>query len=135
MPIYRTENNRVAADEPEPDDTHLQIITFGPSEDGRCRIATESSPLPIDRYDATVDWALKMADQMVYPIYILPLSAVQVLRLKVVQDGIANLSAQQEEELRQEVITGLKKIMWNSDDKRARADAYELLVDMKVVKP
>lgn len=73
MSVIRTKTNMVVAYEPEPTDRYVQIVWHGPAGDGRHLRAFEGPPWPIDQYQASVDWAVSMADYMRAPIYVVPL--------------------------------------------------------------
>ena len=78
MSVIRTKTNMVVAYEPEADDLFVQIVWHGPDEDRRHLRAFEGPPWPIERYQATVDWAVSMADYMRAPLYVVPLRAKDV---------------------------------------------------------
>ena len=80
MPVIRTETNMVVAYEPEPCDRYVQIVWHGPAGDGRHLRAFEGPPWPIDQYQASVDWAVSMADFMRAPVYVVPLRLRDVPR-------------------------------------------------------
>lgn len=126
---------RVAADVPGPDDTHVQVVWFGPPQDGQHRKIFEGPVEPIEKYADALAWAHEMAAQMVYPLYVVPMTGVEVLRSEQVRRGVATMTDQQRGELRREVVATLTTVMRNSDDPAVRADAYDILKDMKVVRP
>ena len=78
MSVIRTKTNMVVAYEPERDDIYVQIVWHGPAGDGRHLRAFEGPPWPIDQYQATVDWAVSMADYMRAPLHVVPLRAKDV---------------------------------------------------------
>lgn len=133
MPIITCGDNRVAADEPEADDTHVRVVWFGPSQDGRHRKVFEGPLELAEDYDAAVAWAVEMAPMMAFPLYVVPLTAAQVLRTEQAQRGVAALTDQQRGELRREVLSMLARVMRGCDDPVVRADAHEVLVQMRVV--
>jgi hypothetical protein len=135
MPVFKTANNRVVADEPECDDTHVRVVWFGPPQDGLHMKIFHGPALPAEDYDDAVEWARSMADQMVYPLYVVPMTGVEVMRTEQMQRGVANLTDEQRWELRQEMIAMLAKVMRDCDDPVVRADAHEILAQMKVVRP
>lgn len=73
MSVIRTKTNMVVAYEPEPTDLYVQIVWHGPAGDGRHLRSFEGPPWSIDQYQASVDWAVSMADYMRAPIYVVPL--------------------------------------------------------------
>lgn len=136
MPIIKVGSNRVAADDPGPDDTHVQVVWFGPgNEDGQHRKVFEGPVEPVENYEAVVAWAVEMASQMIYPLYVVPMTGVDVLRTVGVRDAVASLTDQQRGELRQHMVTTLANVMRDCDAPTVRADAYEVLQQMKVVRP
>ena len=135
MPIIKVDGNRVAADEPGPDDTHVRVVWFGPPQDGLHLKIFEGPLQRIEDYDAAVAWAVEMAAQMVHPLYVVPLSGVEALRTDEMQDAVAGLTDQQRGELRRHVAATLARIMRDCDDPIVRADAHAVLIQMKVVSP
>ena len=81
MSVIRTKTNMVVAYEPEANDLYVQIVWHGPDEDGRHLKAFEGPPWPIEQYQATVDWAVSMADYMRAPLYVVPLRQKDLRRL------------------------------------------------------
>jgi hypothetical protein len=133
MPIIQCGANRVAADEPEADDTHVRVVWFGPPQDGRHRKVFEGPLEPAENYDAAVAWAVEMAPQMVFPLYVVPMTAAQVLRTEQAQRASGRMTDQQHGELRREVLSMLLRVLRDCDDPVVRADAHEVLVLMRVV--
>lgn len=134
MPIIRCGDNRVAADEPGPDDTHVRVVWFGPSQDGVHRRVFEGPLEPAGDYEVAVAWAVEMAAQMVHPLYVVPLTGAQVLRTDQAQRGLAAMTDQRRGELRREMLSMLARVMRDCDDPAVRADAHEVLVQMRVVR-
>ncbi len=126
---------RVVADIPGPGDTHCQVVWFGPPQDGLHRKIFEGPVEPIERYADVLAWAHEMAGQMVYPLYVVPMTGADVVRTEQMKRGVANLTDQQRGELRREVVATLTTVMRDSNDPAVRADAYDILKDMKVVRP
>jgi len=133
MPIIPSGSNRVVTDEPGPDDTHVQVVWFGPPQDGAHRKVFHGPIEAIEDYEAAVAWAVEIAAQMVYPLYIIPMTGVEVLCTEEAQRAVANLSHRERGELRQHVVATLARILRDCDDPVVRADAHEVLVQMKVV--
>jgi hypothetical protein len=134
--VIRTKSNMVVAYEPEPDNHWVQVVWHGPPEEGTryCR-EFEGPPWPIEDYQACVDWAVDMADQMKFPLYVVPMRAQDVMSTTRVRHAIANLTDQERGELRRVVVATLAEVMRDCDDPDVRASAYDLLTDMKVVRP
>lgn len=135
MPVIYTSNNRVIADDPEPNDTHVQVLWLGQSQDGKHFKQFYGPLLPIVDFDDAVAWARSMADFMTYPLYVVPMTGVQALRTDAAAQAVANLTDQQRGELRREVVATLAQILRDSNDPAVRAEAYGVLEDMKVVRP
>lgn len=135
MPIIKTNGNRVVADEPEHDDTHVHVVWFGPTQDGRHRKVFEGPVEPIENYEAAVAWAVEMAAQMVHPLYVVPLTGAAAMRTDYMRRAVASLDDQQRGDLRRHMVARLARIMRDCDDPVVRADAYEVLQQMRVVRP
>lgn len=82
MTVIRTKTNWVIAHEPEPGDRYVHVVWFGPAGDGRHLRAFEGPPEPLDTFQASVEWALSMADFMVSPIYVTPLTEKDARKLR-----------------------------------------------------
>lgn len=135
MPVHKTQNNRVIADDPEPDDLFVQVVWHGPDEDGRHLREFEGPPWPIEEYDKTIQWAVGIADQMRFPIYVVPMRGVDVMRTERVKQAVLRLTDQERGELRRVVVATLAEVLRDCDDPDVRADAYDVLLDMKVIRP
>jgi hypothetical protein len=135
MPVYKTQRNRVIADDPEADDLFVQVVWHGPDEDGRHLRSFEGPPWPIKEYGRTVEWAVGIADQMRFPLYVVPLRGVDVMRTERVKQAVARLTDQERGELRRMIVAMLAKVMRDCDDPEVRAEAYDLLLDMRVIRP
>jgi hypothetical protein len=134
MPIIKSGGNRVVIDEEVTDDhTHVQVVWFGLSMDGRFRVPFHGPIEPVAEYEAAVAWAVEMATQMVFPLYVIPMTGAEVMRTPEAQQALDSLTAQQRGELRREVISMLARVMRDCDDPVVRADAHEVLVQMRVV--
>ena len=136
MPVHRTKTNMVVAEEIGEADHWVQVVWHGPPEEGQrhCR-EFAGPPWPIEEYDKTVQWAVGIADQMRFPLYVVPLRAVDVIRTERVQQAIMRLTDQERGELRRMVVAMLAEVLRDCDDPEVRADAYDLLLDMKVIRP
>lgn len=79
MTIIPTRRNTVYAYDPLPEDTHFDVRLMGKDMDGepvRHMLPTQT----IDKYQATVRWAVEMADFMERPIEIVTLSEADLER-------------------------------------------------------
>jgi len=135
MAIIKAGNNRVVADDPELGDNFVQVVWFGPSQDGLHRKVFEGPVEGIEEYDAVVDWAVKMAPQFVDPVYVVPLTSASAMRTDYVQQAVASLDDQQRGDLRRQMMARLTQIVRDCNDPVVRADAREVLAQMKVVRP
>lgn len=133
MPIIQCGTNRVAADEPEAEHTHIRVVWFGPPQDGRHLKVFEGPLEPAENYDAAVAWAVEMAPQMVFPLYVEPMTAAQASRIEQAQRAFGNMTDQERGELRRQVLSMLLRVLRDYDDPVVRADAHEVLVLMRVV--
>lgn len=132
MTVIKTNRNRVVIDDPEPDDTHVQVVWQGPPQDGPYRVLFEGPLLPIERQDEAVAWARSMADFMLYPIYVMPMTGREALRTEQMNGAFANLTDQQRGQLLHKVVAMLTRLLRDSDDAAIRASAYDVLFDMGV---
>ena len=135
MPVFKTANNKVVADEPEADDLFVHVVWHGPHEDGRHLVAFEGPLEPISEYQRTIDWAIEMAPFMRFPLYVVPLRAQDAMRTERIKRAVERLTDQERGALRRMVVATLAEVMRDCDDPDVRADAYDALVDMKVVRP
>lgn len=128
-------DNYVVIDEPpNHDHTHVQVVWFGPTADGKRLTAFEGPLEPIENFEEAVAWAAEMATQMARPLYVLPMTGVHVMRDRKVQRVFAEMTPQQRGELRREVVTMLVGIMRDSHDRRVRADAHAVLINFGVIR-
>lgn len=135
MTVIRTSVNRVVADEPEKEDLFVRVTWHGPDDDGRHLRAFDGPLLPIEDYQAAVDWAVGMADQMRFPLYVVPMTGRDALRTEGVRRAVASLTDHERGELRRLLVAKLAGVLRDCDDQDVRADAYDLLLDMKVIRP
>lgn len=135
MPVYKTANNKVVADEPEADDLFVQVVWHGPHKDGRHLVGFEGPIEPIGEYQRTIDWAVSMAESMRFPLYVIPLRAQDAMKTERMKRAVANLTDQERGELRRIVAAAMAEVMRDCDDFDVRSDAYKVLLDMKVIRP
>ena len=95
MTVIKTDSNRVVADNREHDHTHVRVVWFGPPQDGRLRKVFNGPLMPIEDYQAAVDWALSMANQMVSPLYVVPYDGAQALQEPELKGALAGLHDQE----------------------------------------
>ena len=133
MPVIKTQTNRVVADDPEPDDAFVQVAWFGPSQDGKHRAQFHTRPEPIEGYHAAIDWAVSMADQMVFPLFVVPLTVERAFAREQLKCLPASMTDQERGELRRIVVTRCAEIMRDCDEQKTREEAFSVLVEMGVV--
>lgn len=136
MPVHRTKTNMVVAEEVGAGDHWVQVVWHGPPEVGErhCR-EFAGPPQAVDHYAEAVRWAVGIADQMRFPLYVVPLSAADVMRTERVRRAVSRLTDQERGELRRVVVATLAEVMRDCADPVVRSEAYELLLDMKVIRP
>lgn len=135
MPVIKTKSNRVIAEEPEANDQFVRVTWHGPDADGRHLRPFDGPIEPIENYQAAIDWAVSMADDLRFPLYVLPMTGMDVLRTDSVKRAVANLSDQERGELRRLVVTTMAEVMRDCDQPEVRANAFDVLADMGVVRP
>lgn len=83
------------------------------------------------------DWAVAIGDQMAHRFYVVPLNHNDILRhperWKPYAEMLANLNDQERGQLRQMAITTCCEIMRDCDDWEVRADAHDILTQLKVI--
>ena len=135
MTTVKTANNRVVIEDLQPDDTHVRVVWFGPSQDGLHRKQFHGPMVPVEDHQSAIDWAVSMATQMEHSLYVVPVTGLDVLRSARASDVVATLDDQERGELRRACAAAMAEVMRDSDDPVLRNDAYDVLVDMKVVLP
>ena len=134
MSVIRTKTNMVCAYEPQPNDLFVRVDWHGPDEDGRHLRAFEGALLPIEEYQAAVDWALTMADQMRFPLHVVPRRAEDVLTADYLDRYVASLTDQERGELRRAVIAATARVLRDCGSSKVRSEAYGVLVQLGVVR-
>lgn len=136
MTTIATQRNRVITEEPEEDDVFVRVsLTAYGVEPGR--LSVRHLPYqPISDYDEAVAWAVSMADQLAYPIHVVPLSYSDIRnteRFTPICEAVASMDDQERGAMRQVVVTTCAEVMRDSDDWHVRADAYDILTQLKVI--
>jgi hypothetical protein len=134
MAIIQTERNRVHAHAIGDDDMFVRISLLGYDETG-ARVARHLRYEPIIEYQAAVDWAVSMADVMAHPIHVVPLNYDDMRepsRFDPLCAAVASMTDQERGEMRQGIIKSMCEVLRDCDDWRVRADAYDILVQLKV---
>ncbi|MEM7664559.1 MAG: hypothetical protein AAF250_01765 [Pseudomonadota bacterium] len=136
MPVITTQSNQVVAYEPGPDDKFVKVVWHGPGEDGERYLKAFHGPYwPIEQYEQTVEWAVSMADQMRFPLHVVPRSGVDYVKSDELRSFVAGLDDQERGELRRFVVNRLAEVMRDCQDPDVRADAHGVLADMGLVDP
>lgn len=137
MTTITTARNRVITEAPEPDDIMVQVILFGEGDTPGTVQGRSLRLLPITHYQAMVDWAVGIADQMAHRIYVVPLNHNDILRSSQrwtpYRDFIAAMNDQQRGELRSIVVSSMCEVMRDCDEWHVRADAHDILTQLKVI--
>ena len=136
MTTITTQRNRVITEEPEADDVFVRVsLTVPGDEPGR--LSVRHLPYqPISDYDEAVTWAVNMADQLAYPIHVVPLSYSDIrntARFAPICDAVASMDDQQRGAMRAVVVTTCAEVMRDCDDWQVRADCYDILTQLKVI--
>lgn len=134
MAIIQTERNRVHAHAIGDDDVFVRISLLGYDEAGS-RVVRHLRYEPITEYQAAVDWAVSMADLMAHPIHVVPLNGDDMRepsRFGPICDAVASMSDQERGDMRRVVVTTCCEVMRDCDDWQVRADAYDILRQLKV---
>lgn len=136
MTTITTQRNRVITEAPEADDVFVRVSLTVPG-DAPGRLSVRHLPYePITDYQAAVDWAVSMADQLAYPIHVVPLSYSDIRdteRFTPICEAVAAMDDQQRGAMRQVVVTTCAEVMRDCDDWHVRADCYDILTQLKVI--
>ena len=137
MTTIATQRNRVITEQPGPGDVMVEVILFGEGDTPGTVAARKLRHLPITHYQECLDWAVGIADQMARPIYVVPLNHSDIFntsRWTPYRDCVANMSDQQWGELRRVIVATCCEIMRDCDEWEVRADAYDILSKLKVIR-
>lgn len=135
MTTITTLRNKVVCDEPQPDDVLVRVTLTVPGEEPGTRTVRHLPYEPVSDYQAAVDWAVSIADQMAYPIHVVSLSHNDIFRTErwtPFAKFIAGMDDQERGELRRIVVTTAAEVMRDCDDPRIRADMFNVLRQLKV---
>ncbi len=134
MAIIRTELNSVRLYEPEPGhDLFVETLIVPGDSNAYRRMWVK----PITHWQDAVDWAVGMADFMRAPIIVAAIGGDSFLRLydDRVRSALAAMSDQQRGEMRQLVVTTCCETMRDCDDPDIRAEMFDALSKLKVIRP
>lgn len=118
--------NFVCAYEPEPHDSFVE--TYLTVVDGQKLLTTQT----IDQYQAALDWAVKMADQMACPITLLPITAEEFLRNRwqQMERALGAMTDQERGVLRGHIVQAMAEVVRDCDDADVRAEVCDVLVKL-----
>jgi hypothetical protein len=135
MTIIQTQRNKVITETPEPDDVFVYVGWSGPTDDPQVHRTMSTRYMPVSDYQAAVDWAVSMADQMTHPLYVVPLSYSDIRntgRFTPICEAVASMTDQERGEMRHIVVSSMCEVMRDCDDWQVRANAYDILRQLKV---
>jgi len=138
MTRITTARNKVVTDEPEAADVMVYVGWTGPTDDPRVRRAISTRYMPISAYQECLDWAVAIADQFSHPLYVVPVSHDDILHTdqwNPYAEMLATLNDQERGELRQMAVASMCELMRDCDDFEVRAEAYDILTQLKVIRP
>lgn len=136
MTTITTQRNKVITEEPEVDDVFVRVSLTVPGDAPGTRTVRHLPYQPISEYDEAVAWAVSMADQLAFPIHVVPLSYSDIRntgRFKPICDAVASMTDQERGEMRQVVVTTAAEVMRDCDDPEIRADMFDVLRQLKVI--
>ena len=138
MAIITTQRNTIYAYDPQPGDVMVQVGWKAPAGDGKHSRPITLPLRPISEYADCVEFAKEIADGLEHEIYVIPFNHREILntgRWKPFAHFLANMNDQERGEVRQMVIASCTQIMRDCNDHAVRAEAYDQLVKLKVVRP
>jgi hypothetical protein len=131
----QTTRNVVITEQPEPDDVFVCVSLLTPGDTPGTLHPHDLPYRPISEYQAVVDWAVSMADQMAHRIYVVPLSHRDILctgRFDPIRAAIQRMTDQERGEMRRALVTTCCEVMRDCDDPEIRADMFDVLRQLKV---
>ncbi len=136
MTTITTQRNRVITEEPEDDDVFVRVSLTVPGDEPGTRTVRHLRYQPISDYEQAVAWAVGMADQLAYPIHVVPLSYSDIRntdRFAPLCDAVASMDDQERGAMRRDVVNSMCEVPRDCDDWQVRADAYDILAQLKVI--
>ncbi|MFC3162445.1 hypothetical protein [Ciceribacter thiooxidans] len=130
MSVIKTKGGgMVAAYEPEPQDRWVKTLIRA-SDNMHCLTVQR-----ISQYQQAVAWAVSMADQFAMPLEIVPFDVNDLVKLnrQRLERGLALLTPDEQHGLRQDVVSTCIQVMRDCDDPSVRSDAYDVLVQMRMI--
>lgn len=137
MTTITTQRNRVITEPPEPDDVFVRISLLTPGDEPGTLHPRCLRYQPISEYQAAVDWAVSIADKMAHRIYVVPLSYSDIRntdRFQPICEAVASMDDQERGAMRQIVVTTAATVMRDCDDPDIRADMFNVLRQLKVIR-
>lgn len=137
MTTITTQRNKVITEPPEPDDVFVRVSLMAPGDETGTRTVRHMPYQPISEYDEAVAWAVSMADQLAYPIHVMPLSYSDIRntgRFKPICDAVASMTDQERGAMRQVVVATAAEVMRDCDNPEIRADMFDVLRQLKVIR-
>lgn len=134
MAIIQTERNSVHAHARGDDDVFVRVSWVGYDDAGE-RVLRHLRYEPITDYQAAVDWAVSMADQMAHPLHVVPFNSDDMRepsRFQPICDAVAGMDDQERGAMRRTVVTTCCEVMRDCDDAEIRADMFDILRQLKV---
>jgi hypothetical protein len=135
MAIIQTERNRVHAHARGDDDVFVRVAWIGYDMAGD-RVLHHLPYKPITEYQAAVDWAVSMADQMAHPLHVVPFNGDDMRepsRFQPICEAVARMSDQERGAMRQVVVTTAAEVMRDCDNPAIRAECFDVLRQLKVI--
>jgi hypothetical protein len=136
MTTITTQRSKVITEEPEDDDVFVRVSLTVPGDEPGTRTVRHLRYQPVSDYDAAVAFAVSMADQLAYPVHVVPLSYSDVRnteRFAPNCDAVASMDDQERGQMRQVVVTTCAEVMRDCDDWQVRADCFDILTQLKVI--
>ena len=132
MPHIKTARNYVRVYPPEPRHDVFVVTMIGPNDGSNVyrRIGVQH----IDHWQEVVDWAVGMADQMMFPIIVASFGVECFFSLygDNIERALATMSDAEQAALRQNTVTTCAEALRECADYRVRAEAYDVLVGLGV---
>lgn len=136
MTTITTQRNKVITEAPEADDVFVRVSLTVPGDEPGTRTVRHLRYQPISDYEQAVAWAVGMADQLAYPIHVVPLSYSDIrntARFAPICEAVASMNDQERGAMRKVVVTTAAEVMRDCDDPETRAEMFDVLRQLKVI--
>lgn len=136
MTTITTQRNKVITEAPEADDVFVETVLFGEGDTPGTLCGRRLRYAPISEYQAAVDWAVSIADQMAHRIYVVPISYDDIRntdRWHPLHAAVASMNDQERGAMRRDVVNSMCEVLRDCDDWQVRANAYDILAQLKVI--